>query len=65
MNVGHEQRHRASGGNLPCFVQVALGAVGASVSAKQTSLPRSREETLGEVLSLAGAAEAGDGGFDF
>ncbi len=64
MDVGHEQRHQAAGGNLPGFVQVALRAVLACFSAKQTPLPRSREESLGEFVLRAGAAEAGHGGFD-
>jgi len=65
MNIGHEQRHRPAGGDLPGFVQVALRAVLACLLAEQTPLPRSREETEGEARRITSAAKVGNGGFDF
>ena len=60
-DVGEEQRHRAAGGDLPGFVQVALRALGAVAATGETPLPRAGEKTEGEKPLLPGAAEAGHG----
>ena len=65
VNVREEQRHRAAGGDLPGFVQVALRAFGAGPLTAETPLPRAGEQTAGEFVLLAGAAEAGHGLFNF
>ena len=65
MNVGEEQRHGAAACNFPGFVQVALRALGAGRRGRQTPQPGAGQEAAREMVLLAGAAEAGDGCFDF
>ncbi len=65
VDVGEEERHRAAGGDLPGFVQVALRALGAAAATGETPLPSAGEEAASEEELLSGAAETGHGLFNF
>ena len=61
VDVGHVEFHGAALGDLPGLVQVALRALGAGACAFETPQPGAGEEAAGEVVAVAGAAEAGHG----
>ncbi len=57
VNVGQEQRHRAAFGDLPGFVEVSFGAIGADVLVLKAAQSSAGEETMRKIHGVTGVAQ--------